>query len=75
MPVIGLDESKIIIFANDEARKITGLGKGQLVGKNAEVLAVTNDLIRELLQELFGTHLKDREEPLKNICRWERKLF
>ena len=35
-PVIGLDENRIIIFANDEARKITGLEKGELVGKNAE---------------------------------------
>ncbi|MEN6454490.1 MAG: HAMP domain-containing protein, partial [Prolixibacteraceae bacterium] len=34
-PVFGLDERRVIIFANDEARKITGLGKGQLVGKNA----------------------------------------
>jgi PAS domain S-box-containing protein len=74
-PVIGLDESKLIIFANDEARKITGLGTGQLVGKNAEELAVTNDLIRELLQELFGTKRKNRQEPLKIFADGKESYF
>ncbi|MEL7586327.1 MAG: ATP-binding protein [Prolixibacteraceae bacterium] len=74
-PVFGLDESKIIIFANDEARKITGLGKGQLVGKNAEELAVSNDLIRELLQELFGAKQKNRKEPLKIFADGKESYF
>jgi len=74
-PVIGLDENKIIIFANDEARKITGLGKGQLVGKNAEELAVTNDLIRELLQELFGAKPKNNKEHLKIFANGKESYF
>lgn len=74
-PVIGLDESGIIIFANDEARKITGLGKGQLVGKNAEELAVTNDLVRELLQEVFGEKQKNGKEPLKIFADGKESYF
>lgn len=74
-PVVGLDENKIIIFANDEARKITGLDKGQLVGKNAEELALTNDLIRELLQELFGAKQKKQKEPLKIFADGKESYF
>jgi PAS domain S-box-containing protein len=74
-PVIGMDEDKIIIFANDEARKITGLDKGQLVGKNAEELAATNDLIRELLQDIFGTEQKNGLEPLKIFADGKESYF
>jgi two-component system, NtrC family, sensor histidine kinase KinB len=74
-PVIGLDENKIIIFANDEARKITGLGKGHLVGKNAEELAVTNDLMRELLHELFSSKPKSSKEPLKIFANGKESYF
>jgi NtrC-family two-component system sensor histidine kinase KinB len=74
-PVFGLDERKVIIFANDEARKITGLGKGQLVGKNAEELAVTNDLVRELLQELLGAKQPNRKDPLKIFADGKESYF
>ncbi|MBN1822493.1 MAG: HAMP domain-containing protein [Prolixibacteraceae bacterium] len=74
-PVIGLDENRIIIFANDEARKITGLEKGHLVGKNADELAVTNDLMRELLQELFGASQKKGKEPLKIFADGKESYF
>jgi signal transduction histidine kinase len=40
----------MIIFANEELQKITGLAKKELIGKNAKELAITNDLIRNLLQ-------------------------
>ncbi|MGV8138815.1 MAG: ATP-binding protein [Mangrovibacterium sp.] len=74
-PVFGLDERRVIIFANDEARKITGLGKGQLVGKNAEELAVTNDLVRELLQELLGAKQTNRKDPLKIFADGKESYF
>ncbi len=74
-PVIGLDENRLIIFANDEARKITGLGKGHLIGKNAEELALTNDLMRELLQEIFGAKQKNKKEPLKIFADGKESYF
>lgn len=52
-PVIGLDENKTILFANDEASKITGLAADEMIGKSAVDLAVYNDLIRSLVQELL----------------------
>ncbi|MCE7067039.1 ATP-binding protein [Dyadobacter sp. CY326] len=53
-PVIGLDENKNILFANDEAVKITGMSLGDMLGKSAVDLAVQNDLIRVLIQEKQG---------------------
>ncbi|MBO9660398.1 MAG: PAS domain-containing protein, partial [Chitinophagaceae bacterium] len=51
-PVIGLDEKRNILFANEEAVKITGLKAGDLVGKPAVEVAVQNDLIRYLIRDL-----------------------
>lgn len=52
-PVIGMDEDGNILFANEEATRITGLPNEKLVGKSAKELAVRNDLIRTLLQDLL----------------------
>jgi signal transduction histidine kinase/HAMP domain-containing protein len=52
-PVIGLDEEKNVLFANDEALKITGLRKEEMIGKSAVDLSVYNDLIRSLVQDLL----------------------
>lgn len=50
-PVIGLDENKHILFANQEAVKITGMLMSDMLGRSAVDLAVHNDLIRVLIQE------------------------
>lgn len=52
-PVIGLDESLKIIFANEEAIKISGLSSNELLGKQTQELSVKNDLIRTLIQDLI----------------------
>lgn len=51
-PVIGLDEEHRVLFANEEALKITGLKAAAVLGKSALKLSVTNDLIRSLIQDL-----------------------
>lgn len=51
-PVIGLDEDKIVLFANDEALKISGLKKEDLIGKGISIVASNNDLIRDLIKDL-----------------------
>jgi NtrC-family two-component system sensor histidine kinase KinB len=51
-PVIGLDEKKTILFANHEALKILGARPEELIGKPAQDIAVTNDLMRSLVQEI-----------------------
>lgn len=62
-PVIGLNESKIILFANQEAAKITGLSLNEMIGKPAEELAQSNDLIRSLIQELKSEHTGILAQP------------
>lgn len=53
-PVIGLDADNKVLFANEEALKISGLKPEQVVGKSALELSLTNDLIRSLMQEIVG---------------------
>ncbi len=50
-PVLGVDESGKVLFANVEAIKITGLQATDLIGHSAPALAGANDLIRLLLNE------------------------
>jgi PAS domain S-box-containing protein len=48
-PIIGLDSQGIILFINDEALKIIGMKKEEVVGKESATLALTNDLMQTLL--------------------------
>ncbi len=66
-PVIGLDENLRVIFANEEATKISGLGHNDLVGKLAQELSVRNDLIRTLIQDIvIGETTSDQKlSPIK----------
>ena len=51
-PVIGLDESHVILFMNDTALKIAGLKKEDAVGKQIQEIAKYNDLIKTLWKDL-----------------------
>ena len=53
-PVIGLDENLKVIFANEEAIKITGIGETDIIGHHTQELAVKNDLVRTLIQDLMN---------------------
>lgn len=68
-PVIGLDEKLKIIFANEEAIKISGLSSQEMIGKQTKELAVKNDLIRTLIQDLMA------EEPKINTKQIPIKIF
>ncbi|NDP28842.1 MAG: HAMP domain-containing protein [Flavobacterium sp.] len=46
-PIIGLDNQGIVLFINDEALKIIGMKKDEIVGKAATTL--TNDLMQSLI--------------------------
>ena len=48
-PIIGLDNEGLVLFANDEALKIMGLQSNEVIGKSANLLALTNDLMRSLI--------------------------
>lgn len=63
-PVIGLDENKRVLFMNHMALKIAGLKAEQVAGKSAEELALHNDLIRSLIQELYNEGLQQQPSKL-----------
>ena len=66
-PVIGLDEKQRVLFMNDTALKITGLKSEDVIGKPVQNLAVNNDLVRLLIQDLFSEEpeLVGKRQPLK----------
>lgn len=49
--IIGLDEKRNILFLNAVSEKLLGLKEIDIVGKYAPDIALTNDLVRTLLQE------------------------
>lgn len=74
-PVIGLDEHKVIIFINDEALKITGLSRNDILNKPVQDIAVTNDLIRTLIVDLIDPLAKREEGPLKIFSDEKQSYF
>jgi PAS domain S-box-containing protein len=54
-PVIGLDENMKIIFVNEEGTKTVGLPATEMVGEFAQNLAIRNDLLRSLMQDIQVT--------------------
>ena len=72
-PVIGLDENNKINFINEEALKISGLIREDLVGKTASEIAVNNDLLRELLR---NASLEEKSEaPMKIFADQKESYF
>ena len=72
-PVIGLDEKNQINFINEEALKISGLVREDLVGKTAAEIAVNNDLLRELLR---NASLEEKSEvPMKIFADQKESYF
>jgi PAS domain S-box-containing protein len=58
-PVLGLDEKNRVLFINEQALKISGLKREDAIGRQAEEVALTNDLIRSLLQKIAVKENKD----------------
>lgn len=48
-PIIGLDNQAKILFINDQALKIVGLKREDVIGKSSNDLALRNDLMRSLI--------------------------
>ncbi|RAJ95535.1 signal transduction histidine kinase [Larkinella arboricola] len=57
--ILGLDEKKNIRFVNPVASRLLGVDEADLVGQYAPDVALTNDLLRTLIQNLTET----RPEP------------
>jgi len=75
-PVIGLDEQKNVLFVNNEAVKILGCRYEDLIGKPAQDVALTNDLMRSLIQELvLNTEEVTLQKPLKIYANNKESYF
>ena len=74
-PVIGLDAQHTILFANEEALKISGLQAEAVIGKSAQEIAISNDLIRMLLQYISEDSTLKNKEPLKIYADRKESYF
>jgi PAS domain S-box-containing protein len=74
--VIGIDENRKVLFVNDEALKISGLKKENFVGKLIQDVAVTNDLVRDLIKEIINPgEEKNPAELLKIFVEGKENYF
>lgn len=74
-PVIGLDEFKSILFVNEEALHILGLKSEDCIGKPAQDVAVTNDLMRMLIKDLWENNSTAVKHPLKIYAHGKESYF
>jgi len=76
-PVIGLDDTMKVLFVNDEALKISGLESSEIIGKSAKDVALTNDLIRLLIQGLLlhNSNELQSKEPIKIFADNKESYF
>ena len=49
--IIGMDENRNILFANNQATSLLGLPEAELIGKYAPDIALQSDLLRHLLSD------------------------
>ncbi|MDX2196830.1 MAG: ATP-binding protein [Cytophagales bacterium] len=64
-PVIGLDENLKVIFVNEQALKIIGISENHIIGHHTLELAINNDLIRNLIQDLMIEDNGNDAKPMK----------
>ena len=66
-----------VLFVNDEALKISGLVANDIVGKSAKDVALSNDLIRMLIQGLLQDNSSESadKEPIKIFTNDKESYF
>lgn len=74
-PVIGLDERGTVLFANQEALKITGLDAGAFIGANAKEVSEANDLVRRLIKDIQKPETGNSMHPLKIFADGRESYF
>ncbi|RFS14403.1 ATP-binding protein [Emticicia sp. C21] len=77
-PVIGLDEDKKILFANDEALKVTGLKSEQVIGQQVQDVSLVNDLVRSLVKDLImpeNNNKEEKKQPIKIFANSKESYF
>jgi len=66
-PVIGLDEERKVVFANDQALTLLNLTLSQVVGRYAPDIAVENDLFRNLIR--INIRLNGERDEKSNLIK------
>jgi PAS domain S-box-containing protein len=67
--IVGIDQNRMILFANPVAMSILGLAESDMIGKYAPDVAVFNDLFRALLQ------IEDKDKLLKIFVDNKESFF
>lgn len=62
-PIIGLDAGRKVLFVNDEALSVLNLSRENILGRQADEVALKNDLLRRLIRELVQPG--EKHDPLK----------
>lgn len=74
--VIGINEKRKVLFANDVALRLTGLKREQLVGLSIQDVAVQNDLVRLMARALLQSgHRVDKDPPVKIYADGKESYF
>jgi len=68
-PVIGFDNSMNIIFMNIEAKSVSGLSDVEVIGKQANEVAVKNDFIRLIIRNLVLTDKQNEKSEKQYLVR------
>lgn len=74
-PVIGIDEHRQVLFANDEAVKVTGLQAYEMIGKSIAELAAENDLIRTLMEHPLPAESHRKAKPIQVFFDGKESYF
>lgn len=72
-PIIGLDNNKTVLFANNAATTILNISHDKIVGISALDVSLNNDLFRRLIRGLEQSEAKD--EPLKIYSNNKESYF
>ena len=72
-PIIGLAPDRTILFMNREALSVLNL-PGEVVGRDATEVALSNDLLRRLLREMYNDKKNDDREALK-IYAYDKESY
>jgi len=74
-PVIGFDDSLNIIFMNTEAKSISGLRDTDIIGKQAKDIALKNDFIRLIIQDLSVYDVKAKKSETIKIFSGNKEYY
>ncbi|MEJ1240996.1 ATP-binding protein [Chryseolinea sp. T2] len=71
-PVIGLDQTNKIIFANDEATEILNLERSRIIDHYAPDVALENDLLRNLIKT---DHSSEQSALIKAVVKGKENYY